>query len=82
MASITAVSRCAGLNHVNFTVLTTAGATKQITIMQDDLNIQPRTDDDVYVAQRIALLVREARSRGAVSFAQIRTDLLGREFVE
>lgn len=82
MASITAISRCAGLNHVHFTVLTTAGATKLLTIMQDDLNITPNANDDEYVRQRIGLMVREARAAGNTIFAQIRTYLLNRSFVE
>lgn len=82
MAQITAISRCAGLNHVHFTVQTTAGATKQLTIMQDDLNVTPSAQDDEYVQQRLALMVREARAAGNNTFAQIRTYLLNRSFVE
>ena len=82
MASITAISRCEGLNHVHFTVLTTSGQVKQLTILQDEINIVPNAQDDEYVSQRIALMVREARAAGNVSFAQIRAYLLGRSFVE
>lgn len=82
MASITAISRCSGLNHVHFTVQTTNNGVKQITIMQDALNVVPSAQNDEYVAQRLALLVREARTAGNVSFAQIRTFLLNREFTE
>ena len=82
MASITAITRCAGLNHVHFTVLTTGGQVKQLTILQDDLSVVPDARDEVYVAQRLALLVREARAAGNTTFAQIRTYLLNREFVE
>lgn len=82
MAQITAISRCAGLNHVHLTVRTTAGATKQLTILQDDLNVTPSAQDDEYVQQRLALPVREARAAGNSTFAQIRTYLLNREFVE
>lgn len=82
MAQITAISRCAGLNHVHFTVQTTAGATKELTIEQSDLNIVPSGQDEEYVRQRLALLVREARAAGNNTFAQIRTYLLNREFVE
>ena len=82
MAQITAISRCAGLNHVHFTVQTTAGATKELTILQSDLNVQPSAKDDEYVRQRIALLVREAQAAGNSTFAQIRTYLLNRSFVE
>ena len=82
MASITAISRCEGLNHVHFTVLTTSGQVKQLTILQDDLNIQPSANDEEYVAQRLALMVREAKAAGNTTFAQIRTYLLNRSFVE
>lgn len=82
MTTITAITRCAGLNHVHFTVLTTGGQTKEITIEQDALNVTPSAQDDEYVRQRLALMVREARAAGNNSFAQIRAFLLNREFVE
>ncbi len=82
MASITAISRCAGLNHVHLTVQTTAGPVKEVEILQADLDVVPNVNDNTYVAQRLALLVREARAAGNTTFAQIRTYLLGRSFVE
>ena len=82
MASITALSRCPGLNHVHLTVQTTGGQTRQITVEMAELNVTPSVNDDEYVRQRVALLVREARAAGNTTFAQIRTFLLNREFVE
>lgn len=82
MASIAAISRCAGLNHIHLTVQTTAGPVKQITVLQSELDVRPSADDDEYVRQRLALMVREARAAGNNTFAQIRSYMLNREFVE
>lgn len=81
MARITAISRCAGQNHLHFTILLDSGQTVNVTREMSDLNIQPSRDDE-YINQRLALLKREANAAGATTFAQIRTYLLNRDWVE
>jgi hypothetical protein len=81
MAKITALARCAGLNHYHFTIERTNGTVHNITVDAADLNIQP-TGDDEYLRQRLSLLGREAKASGATTYAQIRTYLLNREWVE
>jgi hypothetical protein len=81
MAKITALSRCAGQNHLHFTIQRTNGTVHNLTIEQADLNIEPSGDDE-YLRQRLSLLGREAKAAGATTYAQIRTYLLNREWVE
>lgn len=80
MAKITAMSRCAGLNHWHFTIQRTNGAVHNITLESDELNKEPGGGD--YLPQRISLLMREARASGATRYAQARTYLLNRDWVE
>ena len=81
MAKITAISRCAGLNHLHFTIELSNGQVKQVTREMEELNIEPSRDDE-YLNQRLALLKREANAAGANTYAQIRTYLLNRDWVE
>lgn len=82
MAQITAISRCAGLNHIHLTVTTPRGS-RSFTILQSDLS---NGGDDETLEQRLLdrlkQLIREARAAGNTSFAQIRTYVLNREFIE
>ena len=81
MAQITAISRCAGLNHIRMTINTSVGD-RELVMNQNELILPaPLTNED-YQVFRIALLVREARAAGNNTYAQIRTYLLNREFVE
>lgn len=82
MASITAISRCAGGNHVNLTIQRTAGGTFERTFLIDDLIAAPPLADERYQEERLKLMVREAQAAGNTTYAQIRTYLLNREFVE
>jgi hypothetical protein len=82
MASITELTRCAGLNHYHFTMKTGpngTGETVNLTIDAADLNITP-TLEPAFVQNRIALMIREAKAAGNTTYAQIRTYLLNREF--
>lgn len=82
MAKITAMSRCAGLNHVHFTIERTSGAVLQRTYDNATLQEPPPMQDDEYQVERVKLLIRESQARGNTTFAQISADLIGREFVE
>lgn len=82
MASITAISRCAGNNHIHFTVQRTAGGTIQRTYEIADLTAPAPLTEPEYQRERVKLLVREAQAAGNTTYAQIRTYLLNREFVE
>lgn len=82
MAKITAMSRCAGLNHLHFTIQRTDGRIRDITFENDEINNVLPSDDLTYIKDRIALLVREAKANGATTYAQVRTYLLNRDWVE
>lgn len=82
MAQITAISRCAGNNHVHITVQRTAGGTVQRTFEMADLTAPPPLTSEEYQIERVKLLVREAQAAGNTTYAQIRTYLLNRAFVE
>lgn len=82
MAQITAISRCAGQNHVNLTVELTGGGTIQRTYEIDDLTAPAPVSDEGYQRERLKLMVREAQAAGNTTYAQIRTYLLNRAFVE
>lgn len=81
MASITAISRCSGLNHIRMTINTSVGD-RQVTIEQSELTLPAPLSNEEYQTFRLALLVREARAAGNTTYAQIRTYLLNRSFVE
>lgn len=82
MASITAISRCVGTNHVHLTIQRTGGGTIQRTYHINDLTAPPPLTEEEYQLERMKLLVREAMAAGNTGYPQIRTYLLGREFVE
>ena len=82
MASITAISRCAGLNHVNLTVDLTGGGTIQRTYEMSELTAPAPVTEPDYQRERLKLMVREAQAAGNTTYAQIRTYLLNRAFVE
>jgi hypothetical protein len=81
LAQITAISRCAGNNHVHLTVELPGGGTVQRTFELADLIAAAPVGSDEYQRERVKLLVREAQAAGNSTYAQIRTYLLNREFV-
>lgn len=81
MASITAISRCAGQTHIHMTIDTSLGV-KNLTYDLGRLTKPPKLSDDDYQIERLGLLVREAQAAGNTTYAQIRTYLLNRDFVE
>lgn len=82
MARITAISRCAGQNHVHLTIERTGGGVIQRTYEISDLTASPPLSDERYQEERLKLLIREAQAAGNTTYAQIRTYLLNRIFVE
>ena len=82
MAVITAISRCSGTNHVNLTVDLTGGGTIQRTYEISELTAAAPVTDQDYQRERLKLMVREAQAAGNTTYAQIRTYLLNRAFVE
>lgn len=82
MAQITAISRCAGNGHIHLTVELTGGGTIQRTYEMADLTAAAPVSDETYQHERLKLLVREAQAAGNTTYAQIRTYLLNRAFVE
>lgn len=81
MASITAISRCAGQNHIHMTIDTSRGV-KNVTYEMGHITQPAKLSDGDYQENRISLLVREAQAAGNTTYAQIRTYLLNRSFVE
>jgi len=75
MAQHTAISRCAGNNHVHFTISTSQGTINRTYLMSELIAAAPT--DDEYIRERIKLQVREAQAAGNTTYAQIRTYLLG-----
>lgn len=82
MAQITAISRCAGNNHIHFTVQRTGGGTIQRTYEISELTAPAPLASEEYQTERVKLLVREAQAAGNTTYAQIRQYLLNRAFVE
>lgn len=82
MAQITDISRCAGNNHVHMTIQRTGGGTIQRTYEIADLTAPAPLTSEEYQTERMKLLVREAQAAGNTTYAQIRTYLLNRSFVE
>ena len=81
MAKITAISRCAGQNHIHLTVQRTDGGSFQRTYEISDLTAATDYSEE-YIRERLKLMVREAQAAGNTTYAQIRTFLLNREFTE
>ena len=82
MAQITAISRCSGQNHVHITVELTGAGTIQRTFDIADLTAAAPVASEDYQRERLKLMVREAQAAGNTTYAQIRTYLLNRAFVE
>lgn len=82
MASVIAISRCAGLNHVSMTVQRTNGSTVRLSFDIADLTAPAPIASEEYQTERVKLMVREAQAAGNTTYAQIRTYLLNRSFVE
>lgn len=82
MAQITAISRCAGNNHIHITVQRTGGGTIQRTYEIGELTAPAPLASEEYQTERVKLLVREAQAAGNNTYQQIRQFLLNRAFVE
>jgi hypothetical protein len=82
MATITAISRCGGQNHVHLTVELTGGGTINRTYEIGELTAAAPVSSEEYQRERLKLMVREAQAAGNTTYAQIRTYLLNRAFVE
>ena len=81
MAKITAISRCTGGGHVHLTIQRTNGTSFERVYDMSDL-IAATDYNEQYIQERVKLMVREAQAAGNTTYAQIRTYLLNREFVE